>query len=146
MTSQSLFSLSDNFLPEETGSGNTGNKFTGFWGLGWFKICMLAAVDEGSYKLENIFHSFSRFFWKYSEINSPRDELNYALEYWREMVLWRFVVMKRTQFDSRICFHWLWNHQHFRFRSFGPHSWEREEDWKSNCLNSHFLLIPNICA
>ena len=58
MTSQSLFSLSDNFLPEETGSGNTGNKFTGFWGLGWFKICMLAAVDEGSYKLKNIFHSF----------------------------------------------------------------------------------------
>ena len=58
MTSQSLFSLSDNFLPEETGSGNTGNKFTGFWGLGWFKICMLAAADEGSYKLNNILHSF----------------------------------------------------------------------------------------
>ena len=74
-------------------------------------------------------------------------KLHYALEYWREMALWRFVVMKRTQFGSRICSRWLWNRQHFRFRRFfGPHSWEQEEDWKSNCLNSHFLLIPNICA
>ena len=87
---------------------------------------------------------FFSLFWNIRDY-SLCYKLHYALEYWREMALWRFVVMKRTQFGSRIGSRWLWNRQHFRFRRFfGPHSWEQEEDWKSNCLNSHCLLIPNI--